>query len=107
VPDQDTAAERFTLGTRGGETVAAASQPAATSGGATVPGEDSRGAGNQQVIIVPGVARYHRPDCRLLRFVRDQDMQSVTREHAVASGCVPCRDCQPEPLPTSTASASG
>jgi hypothetical protein len=48
------------------------------------------------VVIVPGVARYHRRGCILIRFLADGDVEAVTREAAEASGCVPCRACQPD-----------
>jgi hypothetical protein len=50
------------------------------------------------VIVVSGVPRYHRPGCILIRFLGEDDVESVTREAAEASGCVPCRACQPDKL---------
>jgi hypothetical protein len=48
------------------------------------------------VVVVPGVPRYHRSGCILIRFLGDDDVESVTREAAEARGCAPCRACQPE-----------
>jgi hypothetical protein len=48
------------------------------------------------VTIVPGVARYHRAGCILIRFLADGDLEQVTRQQAEARGCSPCRACEPE-----------
>jgi hypothetical protein len=58
------------------------------------------GAG--QVILVPGVPRYHIDDCILIRFLSADDVESVTREAARAAGCVPCRACEPDQKLTGT-----
>jgi hypothetical protein len=49
-----------------------------------------------QVTVVPGIARYHRSGCTLIRFLGVDDLESMTREAAEADGCVPCRACQPD-----------
>jgi hypothetical protein len=49
-----------------------------------------------RVILVPGVPRYHRGGCILIRFLSVGDVESVTREAAKAAGCVPCRACEPD-----------
>ena len=59
------------------------------------------------MIVVRGVQRYHRPSCRLLRFLPSKDTQSVSREQAEAWGCAPCRECQPEPSPAGAPSPGG
>ncbi|HEY6276190.1 MAG TPA: hypothetical protein VIX86_07640 [Streptosporangiaceae bacterium] len=51
---------------------------------------------DDEVAIVPGVARYHRTGCILIRFLGDGDLESTTRRQAEAKGCVPCRACEPE-----------
>jgi hypothetical protein len=48
------------------------------------------------VSVVPGIARYHMTDCILIRFLSAEDLQTMTRQAAEASGCVPCRACRPE-----------
>jgi hypothetical protein len=45
---------------------------------------------------VPGIARYHLADCILIRFLGDEDLETMTRQEAEKSGCVPCRACRPE-----------
>jgi hypothetical protein len=45
---------------------------------------------------VPGIARYHKADCILIRFLSPEDLQTMTRHEAEASGCAPCRACRPE-----------
>ena len=58
----------------------------------TDPGASMRG----QVSVVPGIARYHRSGCTLIRFLGADDLELMTREAAEADGCVPCRACQPD-----------
>jgi len=71
----------------------------ATTSGA---GADSGPAGRAdaeaetQVSVVPGIARYHKADCILIRFLSKEDLQTMTRQAAEASGCAPCRACRPE-----------
>jgi nicotinate-nucleotide--dimethylbenzimidazole phosphoribosyltransferase len=48
------------------------------------------------VVIVPGVARYHRSGCILIRFLGGDDLERSSRQEAEANGCVPCRACEPE-----------
>ena len=68
----------------------------------------SAGHGSEpgRVIVVSGVPRYHRPGCILIRFLGEDDVESVTREAAEASGCVPCRACQPDKLPSAAESGA-
>jgi hypothetical protein len=46
--------------------------------------------------VVPGIARYHRGDCILIRFLSVDDLELMSREAALAGGCVPCKACQPD-----------
>jgi hypothetical protein len=48
------------------------------------------------VTVVPGVPRYHRPDCVLIRFMPDGDVRKQPTAQAKESGCTPCAACQPE-----------
>ncbi len=48
------------------------------------------------VVIVPGVARYHRSGCILIRFLSDGDLETSTAKEAEAKNCIPCRACEPE-----------
>ncbi|HEY4463715.1 MAG TPA: hypothetical protein VGN41_13720, partial [Streptosporangiaceae bacterium] len=49
---------------------------------------------DQTVTVVPGVPRYHRSDCILIRFMGDNDLQRMSLEAAQGAGCTPCRACQ-------------
>jgi len=49
-----------------------------------------------EVTIVPGIARYHRGGCILIRFLGPEDLESMTIREAEQAGCVPCKACQPE-----------
>ncbi len=68
------------------------------------PDKDTGGAGgvenladtqsaDQPVTVVPGVPRYHRSDCILIRFMGDSDLQKMPVEAAKKNGCTPCRAC--------------
>jgi hypothetical protein len=51
---------------------------------------------DDEVTIVPGIARYHRRGCILIRFLSDGDLEIMTRGAAEATGSVPCKACQPD-----------
>ena len=51
---------------------------------------------DDQVTVVPGVPRYHRRGCILIRFLSDGDLETSTRRAAEAAGLVPCKACQPD-----------
>ena len=83
----------------------AGSKPAAGSGadaggpGPAAAGEARSGPADHlddEVVIVPGVARYHRGGCILIRFLGSDDLETSTAREAEANGCVPCRACEPE-----------
>jgi hypothetical protein len=46
--------------------------------------------------VVPGIARYHNADCILIRFLGEDDLETMTLGKAEESGCAPCRACRPE-----------
>jgi hypothetical protein len=48
------------------------------------------------VVIVPGIDRYHRSACILIRFLGADDLETSTAGEAEANGCVPCRACEPQ-----------
>ena len=48
------------------------------------------------VVIVPGVARYHRTGCILIRFLGGDGLETSTAQAAEAKGCAPCRACAPD-----------
>ena len=60
------------------------------------PDEAQVPAGAQAVAVVPGVPRYHEPNCILIRFMPGDDIQRMTVSEAEEAGCTPCRACQPE-----------
>jgi hypothetical protein len=49
-----------------------------------------------EVSVVPGITRYHRSDCLLIRFLSAEDLEVMTRRAATDSGCVPCKACKPD-----------
>jgi hypothetical protein len=50
------------------------------------------------VTVVPGVARYHRSGCILIRFLGTGDLEVMSRQQAQDAGFVACRACQPDEL---------
>jgi hypothetical protein len=87
--------------------------PAKPSGGVTPPapeasvsatpsdgegGPDGAGpepASSAQVTVVPGIGRYHRAECILIRFLGAEDLEVMSTEAAEAAGSVPCKACRP------------
>jgi hypothetical protein len=49
-----------------------------------------------EVTVVPGVPRYHRARCILIRFMGDSDLDKMTLTAAREAGCTPCRACLPD-----------
>jgi hypothetical protein len=48
------------------------------------------------VTVIPGVPRYHDPDCILIRFMDEDDVARKSIPEAKAANCTPCIACQPE-----------
>jgi hypothetical protein len=71
--------------------------------GASPSAEPAADNGTQPVRVVPGIARYHRDNCILIRFLAVEDLEIMTREAATESGCVPCKACQPDKSATGVA----
>jgi hypothetical protein len=65
------------------------SEPPVTAEGDAAPATDL-------VTVVPGVPRYHRTDCVLIRFMPEGDVQKQSVAAARDAGCTPCAACQPE-----------
>jgi hypothetical protein len=49
-----------------------------------------------EVTVVPGVPRYHKARCILIRFMGDSDLDTMTLAAAREVGCTPCRACLPD-----------
>ena len=52
--------------------------------------------GSKLVTVIPGVPRYHDPDCILIRFMDEDDIARKSIPEAKAANCTPCAACQPE-----------
>ena len=48
---------------------------------------------------MPGITRYHRAGCILIRFLGAEDLETMTKQAAEEAGCVPCKACRPEQEP--------
>ena len=59
-------------------------------------GDDLALGVSSQVTVVPGIARYHRTQCILIRFLGSDDLETMTREAAEDAALAPCRACQPD-----------
>jgi len=74
--------------------------PGRTSGGGIAANAAQSQTGRDpEVTIVPGIARYHKKDCILIRFLGEDDLERMSRARAEESGCVPCRACRPDKDP--------
>jgi hypothetical protein len=82
--------------TGGSGQAAGDSGKAAETGNAPERSRPSPAPDNSVVVIVPGVARYHRSGCILIRFLSDGDLETTTAKEAEAKNCIPCRACEPE-----------
>ncbi|HEX6454000.1 MAG TPA: hypothetical protein VF060_31625 [Trebonia sp.] len=74
--------------------------PASSAGPAAPAGSASgtkAAAGDTQVAIIPGVPRYHAPNCILIRFMEEEELEKMTLDEAKAAGCTPCTACQSDP----------
>jgi hypothetical protein len=82
------------------ETAASADTAASAVPAAPVPptGEPpaEQQSGTRLVTVVPGVPRYHEPNCILIRFMSEDDIQKKSIPEAKAGKCTPCAACQPE-----------
>ena len=95
VSDEAPASDTATDDTAGGDTANGDTANGDTANGDTANG-DTGAEADSTVSVVPGIARYHMADCILIRFLSAEDLETMTRQAAEASGCVPCRACRPE-----------
>jgi hypothetical protein len=95
-PAEESAAEDSAAqGSAAGDSAAeesAAGEPAADS-----PAEKPA-PGRIEVTVVPGVARYHRSECILIRFLGAGDLDIMTRQEADDAKFAACRACQPDQI---------
>jgi len=63
-------------------------------------GPPAESGGDTSVFVVPGITRYHREGCILIRFLGADDLERMTRAEAETGDCVPCKACQPDKDPT-------
>jgi hypothetical protein len=80
------------------DTASSGANGTSTSGGPgdAAPGAASAAASDEQVLVVPGIARYHKSGCILIRFLGEEDLSTMSRAAAEESGCVACRACRPD-----------
>ena len=68
----------------------------ATTGTGTDDPPAPQATGAKLVTVIPGVPRYHEPDCILIRFMDEADIARKSIPEAEAANCTPCAACQPE-----------
>ena len=56
--------------------------------------DPSAAADTGLVTVIPGVPRYHDPECVLIRFMPEGDNQKLSVAQAREAGCTPCTVCQ-------------
>ena len=88
---QEPAAEEQAVGAPGAPEPAA-DEPAGDGAAA------EQAPGRVEVTVVPGVARYHRSECILIRFLGAGDLEIMTRQEAEDATMMACRACQPDQL---------
>jgi hypothetical protein len=64
-------------------------------GAAVRDGHAARGP-DTEVTVVPGITRYHRGQCILIRFLGPEDLHTMTLQAAETASYVPCKACRPE-----------
>jgi len=50
------------------------------------------------VRIVPGITRYHKEDCLLIRFLAEDDLEVMSLKSASDEGYFACKACKPDQL---------
>jgi hypothetical protein len=83
-------------GTPSSGTTPAAQPPTASRADTRPAASSSPAAARTRVTVVPGISRYHKADCILIRFLGDDDVETMPLGEAEEAGCVPCRACRPE-----------
>jgi hypothetical protein len=99
-PDADADADAEDHAAQAGDDVAAADSEPGESADTPADDEDEPPAPQPSdvrlVTVIPGVPRYHDPDCILIRFMDDEDVARKSIPEAKAANCTPCAACQPE-----------
>jgi hypothetical protein len=111
-PPAQPPAARETTAEEPGPERSAVKESAAEPPGGDAPGADAPAAGKSavkepaaepapgrvEVTVVPGVSRYHRSECILIRFLGAGDLEIMTKQEAVDAKFMACRACQPDLL---------
>jgi hypothetical protein len=64
----------------------------------------SADASSIMVRIVPGITRYHKEDCLLIRFLAAEDLEVMSLKSAAEEGYFACKACKPDQTADDTAS---
>jgi hypothetical protein len=48
------------------------------------------------VKVVPGITRYHREECILIRFLAPEDLETMSLQAAQGAGHMACKACKPD-----------
>jgi len=78
---------------------AEASKTGAKPGGATpAKATGSVDTSSIMVRIVPGITRYHKEDCLLIRFLAADDLEVMSLKSATDEGYFACKACKPDQI---------
>jgi hypothetical protein len=92
------APETAALGPEAEDEPSAESAPGATTDPSATAGSRPARDRNVQVSVVPGITRYHRGQCILIRFLSQEDLQTMTLQAAEMASYIPCKACLPEQI---------
>jgi hypothetical protein len=96
--EQAVAPEAAALGPEAEDEPSAESAPGATTDPSATAGSRPARDRNVQVSVVPGITRYHRGQCILIRFLSQEDLQTMTLQAAEMASYIPCKACLPEQI---------
>jgi hypothetical protein len=94
-PDQASAKDAAAAGLEAEHEPSARSAEGTTTESTAGHGRAARDPGTE-VTVVPGITRYHRSECILIRFLGPEDLETMTLRAAEAASYVACRACRPE-----------
>ncbi len=99
-PDNDKAKDAKPTATEStkAESAKAESAKAESKPTSATPAKAAGGAdgSSTMVRIVPGITRYHKEDCLLIRFLAEDDLEVMSLKSANDEGYFACKACKPD-----------
>jgi hypothetical protein len=77
-----------------------ATDPATSTSGSPASPKPTTGVDTSSIMvrIVPGITRYHKEDCLLIRFLAADDLEVMSLKAAAEEGYFACKACKPDQL---------